>query len=227
MYTKINGCNARMLSRFTNKDAHQEASARTRSFDLLLSIRRRRFKWLGHILRLGGERLVKLAVKVQFELRTKGGMFMDMPTDIGVGFDETTAMAQDRKLWRELSWCLGDVAAMRQRIRSWRLKRIRLRSRWRKIWRSCNRRNQPANVDQMVNQICHEVRKPDKLVTIRWQEPKKKKLKPNWTNKQRAQWARDHYELHHGKHAATSITPTSTPTTPPPSVNMVKGDDTN
>ena len=28
---KINGCNARMLSRFTNKDAHQEASARTRS----------------------------------------------------------------------------------------------------------------------------------------------------------------------------------------------------
>ena len=110
---KINGANARMMSRFTNQDAHQEASPRTRTFDLVMSVRRRRFKWLGHILRLKGERLVKLAAKVQFDLDSEGGMFMDMPRDINVDFKEATTMAQDRHLWKNLSWCLGDVALMR------------------------------------------------------------------------------------------------------------------
>ena len=40
----INGASARCLCRFTGKDAHQEASVRTRSFDLVLAIRKRRFK---------------------------------------------------------------------------------------------------------------------------------------------------------------------------------------
>ena len=44
----INGANARCLCRFSGKDAHQEASARTRSYDLVQAIRRRRFKWLHH-----------------------------------------------------------------------------------------------------------------------------------------------------------------------------------
>ena len=65
-----------------------EASARTRSFDLVLAIRRRRFKWLGHILRLKGERLVKLAAKVQFDMQKEGSMFMDLPSDIGFDFEE-------------------------------------------------------------------------------------------------------------------------------------------
>ena len=61
----LNGVNARCLSRFTDKDAHVEVSHRTRSFDLLLTIRKRRFKWIGHILRLPVSRLVKMAVKCQ------------------------------------------------------------------------------------------------------------------------------------------------------------------
>ena len=56
---KINGFNSRMLSRFTGKDAHAEASARTRSYDLVAAVKKRRLIWLGHILRLKGERLVK------------------------------------------------------------------------------------------------------------------------------------------------------------------------
>ena len=37
----LNGANARLPSRFTGKDAHMEASARNRSYDLVLAIRRR------------------------------------------------------------------------------------------------------------------------------------------------------------------------------------------
>ena len=62
---KLNGANARCLSHFTKKTAHQEATAKTCSYDLVKEIRRRRFTWLGHLLRLRGPRLVKLAAKMQ------------------------------------------------------------------------------------------------------------------------------------------------------------------
>ena len=35
----LNGANARLLSRFTGKDAHAEASARTRTYDLVKAIK--------------------------------------------------------------------------------------------------------------------------------------------------------------------------------------------
>ena len=62
---QINGINARLMSRFTGKDAHQEASPKTRTYDLVRAIKQRRMKWLGHLLRLPEERLVKLATRVQ------------------------------------------------------------------------------------------------------------------------------------------------------------------
>ena len=68
----LNGCNARCLSHITHKSVHEEASARTRTYDLVADIRRRRFKWLGHILRLKGFRYVKEAVRVQMELDLPG-----------------------------------------------------------------------------------------------------------------------------------------------------------
>ena len=65
----LNGANARCLSRFTGKSIHEEASTRSRTFDLVSAIRIRRLRWLGHILRMPDNRLVKLAVKVQFDKR--------------------------------------------------------------------------------------------------------------------------------------------------------------
>ena len=62
----LNGCNARCLSHITGLSAHEEASARTRTHDLVGAIRRRRYRWLGHILRMPNNRLVKEAVKVQY-----------------------------------------------------------------------------------------------------------------------------------------------------------------
>ena len=75
----INGANARCLSRFTGKDAHTEASPRTRTYDLVAAIKRRRFIYLGHILRMEGDRLVKHAVERQFALNLSGNMFHDVP----------------------------------------------------------------------------------------------------------------------------------------------------
>ena len=76
---KINGVNTRLLSRFTGKDAHSEASRSTRTYDLTQAIRKRRFVWLGHLLRMDDARLVKLATITQFARGSKGGLFMDLP----------------------------------------------------------------------------------------------------------------------------------------------------
>ena len=68
----INGANARCVSRITGRSVHEEASPSTRTYDLVADIRERRHKWLGHILRLPGNRLIKTALAVQFE-NVKGG----------------------------------------------------------------------------------------------------------------------------------------------------------
>ena len=60
----INGANAACLSRITGRSRHVEASSRTRTYDLIRDIRKRRYEWLGHILRMPGERLLKVAVEV-------------------------------------------------------------------------------------------------------------------------------------------------------------------
>ena len=96
----LNGANARCLSRITGKSIHEEASTRTRTYDLVGSIRKRRLKWLGHILRGENKRLIKLAVRVQKENPREGDIFSDTPHHLN--FDEIEAIAQDRKRWRSL-----------------------------------------------------------------------------------------------------------------------------
>ena len=51
----LNGANSRCLSRITGRTIQQEASERTRAFDLVAAIRRTRASWLGHILRMDKE----------------------------------------------------------------------------------------------------------------------------------------------------------------------------
>ena len=56
----INGANASCLARITGHSIHFEASTRTQTFDIVLAIRQRKWKWLGDILRQPGDRLTKL-----------------------------------------------------------------------------------------------------------------------------------------------------------------------
>ena len=96
----LNGANARCLSRFTGKDAHQEASRYTRTYDMVEAIMSRRRKWLGHIMRMKGERLVKLAVEVQHNQRVEGNLFEGTPA--GLSYAQIATIAQDRDDWRAL-----------------------------------------------------------------------------------------------------------------------------
>ena len=106
----INGANARLLSRFTGKDAHAEASARTRSYDLVQAIRLRRFKWVGHIMRMDGDRLVKLAVQSQFKHEYEGSMLSDLPDHMK--YNDIVQAAQQRKLWKSMASNIGDKYMM-------------------------------------------------------------------------------------------------------------------
>mgnify|MGYP003326603192 CR=1 FL=1 len=106
----INGANARLLSRFTHKSAHEEASPRTRTYDLLDAVRRRRLVWLGHILRMQGKRLVKFATAIQFRQQLEGDLFDDIPSHFT--YDDIQRLAQDRVAWKQLVLLRGDKAGM-------------------------------------------------------------------------------------------------------------------
>ena len=96
----INGANARCLSRITGQSAHQEASSLTRTYDLVQAIRKRKFQWLGHILRPQGDRLIKHAVEVQFDRGMMFNLLEDAP--ITATFGELVLLARDKKGWKVL-----------------------------------------------------------------------------------------------------------------------------
>ena len=75
----INGANAQMMAVITGNTPQQEASSKTRTFDIMVWILARRLQWLGHILRMGTERLLKRAIFEMFKERQKGDMLMDAP----------------------------------------------------------------------------------------------------------------------------------------------------
>ena len=98
---KLNGANSKMLARFTGKSIPQEARRATCSFDLVRSIRVRRFKWLGHILRAGPSRLIYQAVEEQRRLALPGNILMDAPPHSGLM--DLASQARDRQAWRAMS----------------------------------------------------------------------------------------------------------------------------
>ena len=55
---------------------------------------------MGHILRMPNERLVKHAVRMQYEMERNGNIFADTPQNLT--FDEIEAIAQNRKWWKSL-----------------------------------------------------------------------------------------------------------------------------
>ena len=96
---RVNGANARCLSRLTGRSIHAESSPRSQTFDLCTAIRIRKWKWLDHILRTKGDRLIKLAVKVQFDKGDKFNMLQDVPAWCTT-FAQLKLLAANRKVWR-------------------------------------------------------------------------------------------------------------------------------
>ena len=98
---KINGANSKMLARFTGKSIPQEARATSSTFNLVRHIRVRRFKWLGHILRAGPDRLIYQAVEEQRRLGLPGNLLMDAP--VHNSLMELAIRAKDRASWGSLA----------------------------------------------------------------------------------------------------------------------------
>ena len=97
---RLNGANVGCLFRFTGKSRVEESRGSTCSYSLVKDIRRRRLIWLGHILRMEGSRLVKVAARVQWEMGMKGSLFSDAPNQMGFG--ELCVLAGERESWRSL-----------------------------------------------------------------------------------------------------------------------------
>ena len=87
-----------MLSHITGRTVHEEASATTRTYDVVASIRSVRAKWLGHILRMTPERMVHRAVQHMFHNREDGDLLMDAPN--AQTWKELCDMAKQRDEWQ-------------------------------------------------------------------------------------------------------------------------------
>ena len=94
----LNGANARCLSRITGRTIHEEASARSRTFDLVAAIRRTRMRWLGHILRMDEDRLIKKTVRHICDYHRDGDILMDAPA--AESWEALVESAQNREEWR-------------------------------------------------------------------------------------------------------------------------------
>ena len=107
----LNGANTLMMAAITGNNPHQEASAKTRTFGIVMWIRAWRLQWLGHILRMGDERLLKRDIFGMFKERQDGDILMDTPS---------------HNSWRELKKYVMDRDYWRVRVRSMRQPRIRV-----------------------------------------------------------------------------------------------------
>ena len=98
METAINGVNARLISRITGKSIHAETIPRIRTFDILKAFRKRKYEWLGHILRMYDKRLVKHTVKkcnIEMETCHMSNMLADAPQT--ESFHQLVKIATHRK----------------------------------------------------------------------------------------------------------------------------------
>ena len=93
----LNGFNSRQLHRITGRSYRDEATKP--SYDLLTAVRIRRHHWLGHILRMPADRLVRRAVLALGQRAgppyQPGSLLMDTPLPL----NELIQRAADRRGW--------------------------------------------------------------------------------------------------------------------------------
>ena len=83
LQAKLNGWNSRCVATITGRSIREEAG-RNQTFDLVSTLRVRRLRWVGHVLRMADTRFVKQALRAMFDkLRSgelhQGSVLMDMP----------------------------------------------------------------------------------------------------------------------------------------------------
>ena len=106
----LNGANSQMVAKITGNTIRAEASAATRTYDLVASIRATRLRWLGQILRMDEGRMVKNAVRLMHGQRKEGDLLMDTPAT--ATWQELCDMAADEKGWQK------EVQAIKAKVHS-------------------------------------------------------------------------------------------------------------
>ena len=97
---KINGFNSRCLHIITGK--HWKDTATNPVYNLLLAVRKRRLRFLGHVLRMDKDRLLRrtlLAYTQGGAIIPEGSLLADC---CDMSFAEMEAAAEDRALWRTM-----------------------------------------------------------------------------------------------------------------------------
>ena len=94
----LNGFNSRCLHTIT-KQPYRDTACNP-LYDLLLAIRKRRLRYLGHILRMNSERLVRRTLQAYVNGGTdvpEGSLLQDCEA---VSFEELTHLANNKRLWQ-------------------------------------------------------------------------------------------------------------------------------
>ena len=94
----LNGFNSRCLHIMTGEDYRETPTAP--AYDLVLAVRRRRLHYLGHVLRMPDDRMVRcalVALVIDFRQYSTGSLFSDCQ---GVALPQLVAMASNRAMWR-------------------------------------------------------------------------------------------------------------------------------
>ena len=97
----VNGFNSRSLPVITGQDYRVTATAP--AYDLLLAIRQRRLRYIGHILRMPESRVVRRALVALAKggtVYSKGSLFMDCQA---MEMNQLVALAQRRGAWNALA----------------------------------------------------------------------------------------------------------------------------
>ena len=95
----INGFNSWCLHVMTGE--HYRDTATTPADDLVLAVRRRRLRYLGHVLRMPADRMVRCALMTLVSdcvMYSTGSLFSDCQ---GVAMPQRVAMASNRVMWRD------------------------------------------------------------------------------------------------------------------------------
>ena len=153
-----------------------------------------------------------MALKHMFENRTVGDLLVDVPQ--GLSWRELCEMAENRDGWRIRVKALRTDSSVQVTMND-SLPGCRAR-RSARLNPTTTTTKAPAAIAsprarKYIARDRHEAFfRPDIAMrgkrkrNQRQPKPKKKRKSPQWTNKQRATWAREHYQLHHGDAANAS-----------------------
>ena len=97
-----------MVSTITGRTPHEEAKKEGKTYDLVANVRARRLKWLGQILSMNDDRMLKQTVQHMYQHRREGDILEDAPhTDT---WEELTTFATKNKGtdWNRLVRAIND-----------------------------------------------------------------------------------------------------------------------